>query len=57
MEEQGEEMLDGGILAQERCEAANLVREGSADMLGNILAEIADARHYPGQHDFLLEQL
>ena len=57
MEEQREEMLNGSILAEERCKAADLVGKGCTDMLRNVLAQITDTRHYPREHNFLLEQL
>ena len=56
MKEQRKEMLDGGIFAEERCQAADLVGKCSPNVLGDVLAQISDARYNPSEHNFFLKQ-
>ena len=57
VEEQRKEMLDGSILPEEWRETVDLVGKCSADVLGNVLAQIPDTWNYPRKNHFLLEQL
>ena len=57
VEEQGQKVLDGGVLAKQRSEASDLVSDGSTDVLRLVLAKVSDARNDARQNDFLLEQL
>ena len=56
LEEEGEEMFDGVILAEERSEARDLRSEGGADVLRRIGGEISNARHQSCENDILLDQ-
>ena len=57
VEEEREEVLDGGVFTQQRREAADLVRKRRANMLRDVLAQVADARHDAGKDHLLLEEL
>ena len=53
LEEEREEDVDGVVLAEDRGEAANLLGEGGANMLGGVSDEVFDARE-DGVEDSLL---
>lgn len=57
MEEQLQEVLDRRIFAEQGCEASNLVRERSPNVLRLVLAEVADEWNHASDDDLLLKRL
>lgn len=57
MEEQRQEVLNGGVLAKQGSQASDLVSDGGTDVLRLVLTKVPDAWNDARQNDFLLKQL
>lgn len=57
VKEERQKMLDGGVFSEQRGKAADLVGQGSADVLRGILTEVPHARDNPIQNGLLLQEL
>lgn len=57
VKEERQKMLDGGVFSEQRGKAADLVGQGSTDVLRGILTEVPHARDNPIQNGLLLQEL
>lgn len=57
LEEEGEEVLDGRVLAEEGRESRDLSAEGGANVLRLVGREVADAGHEASENHFAVDEL
>lgn len=57
MQEERQQVLDGCFLAEQRCQPGDLGRDGRTNVLGTVLAEIADAWDDARENNLLFNRL
>jgi hypothetical protein len=57
LEEEGQEVLDGSLVAKERGKSRDLHSESGSNMLARVGVEVLDAGEDAGKDDFSVDQL